>query len=149
MFCVSACCLCCLFHCLVLCAVFLRCVHGLSCFVIALIGLFLHVDCFFSVLLFSFFLPLLVFSCFLRSLLFKAVSLFVGVSLCTICPLLIAASPVAFVSIWFEVVVVCCVTDASLPYTHTRPENFPMQEVRALQLHFGRLFGHLSLFRDR
>lgn len=147
----SACCLCCLFHCLILCAVFLRCVDSLSCFVIGLRGLFLHVHCFFLNL---FLCPLVLFflisDCdlhfFLCSLLFKAVSVFVEDSLCAVCSLLIVVSLVVSKSICLEVAVVCCVIDASLPYTHTRPENFPIQEVKALQLHFWRLFGHLSLF---
>lgn len=56
------------------------------------------------------------------------------ISLCAV------ASLVVFMSIWLVVVVYCCVIDASLAYTHTGPENFPVQEARDLQLHLGRLF---------
>lgn len=86
------------------------------------------------------------FTSFLCNLLFKAVYLFAEDSLCAVCPLLIVASLVVSMSIWLVAEMVCFVIDASLLYTHTRPENFPIQEVRALQLHIGRLVGHLSLF---
>ena len=103
---------------------------------------------FFSVCFYSSFSVFLLsgweFTSFLCSLLFKAVFLFVEVSLCAVGRPLIVASLVVSVSFWLVVEVVCCVTDASLFYTHTRPEIFPIQEVRALQLHFRRFFGHLS-----
>lgn len=133
----SACSFCCLFHCLVPCAVFLRCVDFWSCFVIGVIGLFFHVDCFFFLLNFSSFFALCsYFNSFLIDLLLFCAVCYFEEFLFFWCLLLSCC-------IWLEVVVVCCVTDASLPYTHTRPENFPVQEVRALQLHLGRLFGHI------
>lgn len=73
----SACSLCCLFHRLVPCAVFLRCVDFWSCFVIGVIGLFLHVDCFFLFNFSSFFALCSCFNSFLIDLLlFCAVSFF-------------------------------------------------------------------------
>lgn len=70
-------------------------------------------------LLLFFLIPDWEFTSFLCSLLFKAVFLFVEVSLCAFCPPLIVVSLVVFMSIWLVFVVVCCVTDASQPYTHT------------------------------
>lgn len=127
----SACSLCCLFHRLVLFAVFLWCVDGLSYFVIGLIGLFLHVDCF----VFFCLVVLLLCCCFSSFLIgslhlfcaacyLKQLFLFVEVSLCAFCPPLIVVSLVVSMSICLVFVVVCCVTDASQPYTHTRAK-FP------------------------
>lgn len=95
----SACSLCCLFHCLVLCPVSLRCVSGFSCFVIGLIALFLYVDCFFLFVFFSFFALCTCFSTFLivslhlfcAACYLRQLFLFVEVSFCAVCPLLIVA----------------------------------------------------------
>lgn len=143
---------CCFFHCLVLFAVCLRCVDGLSCFVIGLSNWSALTCWVFFLLLFETslsFLFVLVLSAFLIVSLdlccvtcyLKAVFLSVQISLCAVGPLLIVAALVVSMSIWLVVVVFCCVIDASLAYTHTGPENFPIQEARAaLQLHLGRLF---------